>query len=112
MTMDRSKGTDALKSFFMILKRLTKMEPDDPDAIIPPKSHGRIELKEMNFFYPTRPKQMILNNPSLTIEAGEVVALIGQSGSRKSAIIRMIERFYDPAKGSVEIDGIDISHII
>lgn len=55
---------------------------------------------------------MVLNNLSLTIEAGEVVALVGQSGSRKSTIIRMIERFYDPAKGSVEIDGIDISHII
>lgn len=108
MTMDLSKGTDALKSFFMILRRLSKMDPDDPDAIIPSNLHGRVELKEVDFFYPTRPKQMILNNLSLTIEAGEVVALVGQSGSGKSTIIRMIERFYDPTKGSVEIDGIDI----
>ncbi|KAL3537332.1 hypothetical protein ACH5RR_000698 [Cinchona calisaya] len=108
MTMDLSQGTDALKSIFVILNRKSKMEPDDQDAIIPSKLHGEIELKGVDFFYPTRPKQMILNNLSLKIEAGEVVALVGQSGSGKSTIIRMVERFYDPSKGSVEIDGTDI----
>ena len=55
-----------------------------------------MELKEVNFFYPTRPKQMVLMGLSLKIDAGDVVALVGTSGSGKSTIIRLIERFYDP----------------
>ncbi|CBI14902.3 unnamed protein product, partial [Vitis vinifera] len=71
---------------------------------------GNIEFKEVDFFYPTRPKQMILMGVSLKVDAGKVVALVGQSGSGKSTVIRMIERFYDPSKGSIEVDGIDIKH--
>ncbi|KAI9192672.1 hypothetical protein LWI28_026367 [Acer negundo] len=47
---------------------------------------------------------------SLKIDAGTFVALVGQSGSGKSTIIRLIERFYDPSNGSVEVDGVDIKH--
>lgn len=108
MTADLSKGTNALKSIFMILKRKSKMEPNKQDVLNPAKIDGHIELKEVDFFYPTRPNQMILVGLSLKVDAGEVVALVGQSGSGKSTIVRMIERFYDPSKGSVEVDGVDI----
>ncbi|KAI8020546.1 putative multidrug resistance protein [Camellia lanceoleosa] len=108
MNMDLLKGTNALKSIFMILKRTSKMNPDKKDGINPVKISGNIELKEVDFFYPTRPKQMILMGLSLKIDAGKIVALVGQSGSGKSTIIRLIQRFYDPSKGSVEIDGFDI----
>ncbi|KAM7480105.1 hypothetical protein LguiA_028318 [Lonicera macranthoides] len=108
MTADLSKGTNALKSIFMILKRKSKMEPNKQDVLNPVKIDGHIELKEVDFFYPTRPKQMILVGLSLKVDAGEVVALVGKSGSGKSTIVRMIERFYDPLKGSVEVDGVDI----
>ncbi|XP_059638895.1 ABC transporter B family member 15-like [Cornus florida] len=108
MTADLSKGTSALKSISTILRRKSKMDSDEANGINPEKINGDIELKEVDFFYPTRPKQMILTSLSLKIDAGKVVALVGQSGCGKSTIIRMIERFYDPSKGSVEIDGIDI----
>ncbi|KAF5957361.1 hypothetical protein HYC85_004586 [Camellia sinensis] len=108
MNMGLLKGTNALKSIFMILKRTSKMNPDKKDGINPVKISGNIELKEVDFFYPTRPKQMILTGLSLKIDAGKIVALVGQSGSGKSTIIRLIQRFYDPSKGSVEIDGFDI----
>ncbi|KAK9277914.1 hypothetical protein L1049_027471 [Liquidambar formosana] len=110
ITSDLSKGTNALKSLFIILNRKTKMDPDEPDGIKPERVNGDIELKEVDFFYPTRPKQMILKCLNLKIDAGKVVALVGQSGSGKSTIIRMIERFYDPTKGSVVVDGIDIKY--
>ncbi|GMP33970.1 hypothetical protein CsSME_00007054 [Camellia sinensis var. sinensis] len=108
MNMDLLKGANALKSIFMILKRTSKMNPDKKDGINPVKISGDIELKEVDFFYPTRPKQMILTGLSFKIDAGKIVALVGQSGSGKSTIIRLIQRFYDPSKGSVEIDGFDI----
>ena len=108
MTADLSKGTNALKSVFMTLERKSKMDPDETKGIKPEKLIGDIEFKEVDFFYPTRPKQIIFNGLSLKIDAGKVVALVGQSGSGKSTVIRMIERFYDPSIGSIEIDGIDI----
>lgn len=108
MTSDLSKGIDAVKSVFVIMKRGSKMEPDDPDGIKPENMKGGIEFNEVFFSYPSRPKQIILQGLSLKVEAGITVALVGQSGSGKSTIISMIERFYDPIKGIVKIDGVDI----
>ncbi|PWA67624.1 AAA+ ATPase domain-containing protein [Artemisia annua] len=73
------------------------------------KIDGRIQLKEVDFFYLSRPTKMTLNGLSLKIDAGEIVALVGTSGSGKSTIIGLIQRFCDPCKGSVEVDGIDIN---
>ncbi|KAK2974676.1 hypothetical protein RJ640_030284 [Escallonia rubra] len=53
---------------------------------------------------------MVLMSLSLSINAGEVAALVGQSGSGKSTIFRMIERFYEPSKGSVKVEGVDIKN--
>ncbi|XP_057995003.1 ABC transporter B family member 15-like [Hevea brasiliensis] len=108
MTADLSKGTSALKSVFRILKRESKMNSYCEDGINPEKIRGDIEFREVHFFYPTRAVQMILKGLNLKIDAGNVVAVVGQSGSGKSTIIRLIERFYDTSNGLVEIDGIDI----
>ncbi|KAL5991267.1 hypothetical protein ACLOJK_012174 [Asimina triloba] len=109
MTSDLAKGSGAVKSVFEILDRKTEIEPDDPAGIKGEKMiNGHVELRKVFFSYPTRPKQMILRGLSLKIEAGKTVALVGQSGSGKSTIISLIERFYDTLKGSIEIDGLDI----
>ena len=62
----------------------------------------------MFFAYPSRPDQLIFKGLSLKISAGTSVALVGQSGSGKSTVIGLIERFYDLLKGSVSIDERDI----
>ncbi|KAJ9559877.1 hypothetical protein OSB04_005037 [Centaurea solstitialis] len=106
---DLTLGKNALKSLFMILKRKSQMGILKQDEVSPEKIDGHIQLKEVDFFYQTRPTKMALNGLSLKIDAGEVVALVGTSGSGKSTIIGLIQRFYDPSKGSVEVDGVDIS---
>ncbi|PWA77674.1 P-glycoprotein 16 [Artemisia annua] len=110
MTGDISVGTNALRSLFKVLNRSGKMEtgPLKDNALNPKKINGKIELKEVEFTYLTRPTKMVLRGLSLKIKAGEVAALVGASGSGKSTIIGMIQRFYDPKKGSVEVDGVDI----
>jgi ATP-binding cassette subfamily B (MDR/TAP) protein 1 len=69
---------------------------------------GRIELRSVDFTYPSRPDVPILKKLDLTIEPGTTVALVGQSGSGKSTVVQLIERFYDPLSGSVFLDGHDL----
>ncbi|KAG8637944.1 ABC transporter B family member 15 [Manihot esculenta] len=108
MTTDLAKGSDAVGSVFAVLDRYTKIEPDDPDGFKPETIMGHVELRDVDFAYPARPDVIIFKSFSIKIEAGKSTALVGQSGSGKSTIIGLIERFYDPIRGTVKIDGRDI----
>ncbi|KAM4120497.1 hypothetical protein ACJW30_03G136900 [Castanea mollissima] len=109
MTSDIAKGSRAIRSVFAIIDRKSEIDPEDHNGVKIKKSiRGQIELKQVVFSYPARPEQMIFKGPSLKIEAGKTIALVGQSGSGKSTVIGLIERFYDPLEGSVLIDGSDI----
>ncbi|XP_015946007.1 ABC transporter B family member 15 [Arachis duranensis] len=108
MTSDLAKGSDAVASVFAILDRYTKIEPDDPEGYKAEKLTGQMELKDVHFAYPARPNVMIFEGFSMQIDAGKSTALVGQSGSGKSTILGLIERFYEPMKGQVIIDGRDI----
>ncbi|KAK9061732.1 hypothetical protein SSX86_018915 [Deinandra increscens subsp. villosa] len=108
MTNDLAKGSDAVQSVFAVLDRYTLIEPEDPDGKKPEIVTGHVEIREVDFAYPARPDVMIFRGFSISIEAGKSTALVGQSGSGKSTIIGLIERFYDPTKGVVKIDGRDI----
>ncbi|KIM26102.1 hypothetical protein M408DRAFT_25738, partial [Serendipita vermifera MAFF 305830] len=72
---------------------------------------GHIELKDVHFRYPTRPSVRVLRNFNIAIEPGTHVALVGASGSGKSTIIQLIERFYDPIAGTVLVDGQPITEL-
>ncbi|KAJ3253311.1 GTPase-activating protein [Boothiomyces macroporosus] len=72
---------------------------------------GGIEFTNVNFTYPSRPDTKILNNFNLKIEPGTSIALVGQSGSGKSTIIQLLERFYDPNSGKILLDGRDLKSI-
>ncbi|KAF8366443.1 haf-9 [Pristionchus pacificus] len=74
----------------------------------PEKMVGRIEFKNVKFSYPIRPDLPIMEDISFTAEPGEVVALVGPSGSGKSSCIAMLEHFYEPTSGEVLIDGIPV----
>jgi ATP-binding cassette, subfamily B (MDR/TAP), member 1 len=69
---------------------------------------GDIEFRDVYFSYPTRPDEQVFRDFSLAIQSGTTVALVGQSGSGKSTVISLIERFYDPQLGQVLIDGLDV----
>ncbi|GJV84198.1 ABC transporter family protein [Tanacetum coccineum] len=108
MTNDLAKGSDAVQSVFEVLDRSTLIEPDHPNGKKLEIITGHVEICDIYFAYPARPDIMIFKGFSFNIEAGKSTALVGQSGSGKSTIIGLIERFYDPMKGVVKVDGRDI----
>ncbi|KAK0745952.1 P-loop containing nucleoside triphosphate hydrolase protein [Schizothecium vesticola] len=81
------------------------------DARIPDTDQGvRIELRDVHFKYPTRDVS-IFKGLNLTIEAGQFAALVGASGSGKTSIVSLLERFYDPTRGAILLNGTDITDI-
>ncbi|KAK3156227.1 hypothetical protein QOZ80_2AG0104490 [Eleusine coracana subsp. coracana] len=108
VTTDLAKGADAVASVFAVLDRETEIYSDNAEGYKPEKLNGEVDIRGVDFAYPSRPDVIIFRGFSLTIQSGKSTALVGQSGSGKSTIIGLIERFYDPIRGMVEIDGRDI----
>ena len=105
------KAREAFRSLFRILRtpsEIIAIEDVNKDKQFPSEFKGKIEFKNVTFAYPTKPENIILNNLSLTINPGQHAALVGFSGSGKSTIIQLIERYYDPVKGDVFIDDINV----
>ncbi|EAN32743.1 ABC transporter family protein [Theileria parva strain Muguga] len=84
-----------------------------PDAKDLALSQGKIEFKNVNYFYPSTETDphIILDDFSLTIPPGKTVAIVGDSGSGKSTIFKLLFRFYDPNSGSILIDDQDIKNV-
>lgn len=81
---------------------------DPPGAVALPAVRGRIEYDDVTFRYKSG-EPPALRNVNATIEAGEIVALVGPSGAGKTTIVNLVPRFYSPQEGSVRIDGVDIA---
>lgn len=93
---------------FETINRKPDIDSYDTNGRILDDIRGDIELKVVSFSYPARPDERIFSEFSLVIPSGTTSALVGQSGSGKSTVISLIERFYDPLAGEILIDGINL----
>ena len=71
---------------------------------------GKIEFQNVKFNYPLTPESNILEDLSFTIEPGKILALVGYSGSGKTTISNLIQRYYDPIEGNILLDDINIKN--
>lgn len=81
--------------------------PQQPTPL-PRPLRGSIRIEQVGFHYPSRPEQAALHDFSLSIEAGETVALVGPSGAGKSTLFQLLQRFHDPQSGRITLDGEDL----
>ncbi|KAK8019301.1 P-loop containing nucleoside triphosphate hydrolase protein [Apiospora arundinis] len=102
----------AVAAAVKIYNTIDRISPLDPTVETGEKLdhvEGTIRLENVKHIYPSRPEVVVMDNVSLEIPAGKTTALVGASGSGKSTIVGLVERFYDPVGGSVYLDGHDIS---
>ncbi|XP_057764050.1 ABC transporter B family member 9-like [Salvia miltiorrhiza] len=105
-----ASGQAAAYKMFETINRKPKIDAEC-SGIVLEDIKGEIELKDVYFRYPARPEVQIFQGFSISIPSGKTAALVGQSGSGKSTVISLVERFYDPGAGQVLIDGVNLKQL-
>mmetsp|Transcript_52643 Transcript_52643/g.138256 ORF Transcript_52643/g.138256 Transcript_52643/m.138256 type:complete len:235 (-) Transcript_52643:2582-3286(-) len=107
------KAQGAAARMYAVVDRQPPIDIQRTDGIKPDIAtfRGRIEFRDVWFAYPSRPDTMVLRGVSVVIEAGAKVALVGGSGSGKSTLLQLAMRLYDPLRGEVLLDGVDVRRL-
>lgn len=94
------------ESFFQILEAEHEIEPS---GTLKPIIRGQFDLQQVNFFYPNG--HHALKDIQMQIQPNKITALVGLSGAGKSTLISLLDKFYEPQNGTIQLDGIDIQQI-
>ena len=101
----------AAAKIYSTIDRKSPLDPTSDDGKRLDDLEGSIELKNVKHIYPSRPEVVVMRDVSLKVPYGKTTALVGTSGSGKSTIIGLVERFYDPVGGEVLLDGHNIQDL-
>jgi ATP-binding cassette subfamily B protein len=103
-----SAASGAAERLFEILRvRSAISAPASPRAL-PEPARGDVALDHVSFAYPARPQMLAVDDVSFSVRAGEKVAIVGPSGAGKSTLFHLLLRFYDPASGTISLDGVSV----
>jgi subfamily B ATP-binding cassette protein MsbA len=105
---DLSKGLIGADRIFEILD--LPIETDATGAVAPGRIEGEIRFENVNFAYQADAPP-VLHDLCATIDAGEIVALVGPSGAGKTTVVNLVPRFYEPQSGRILLDGVDLATI-
>lgn len=100
-----TKYIDVQKYFKLLDYDIEVLDPEKPVKV--DHVYGEVEFKRLSFAYKNRAKYAV-HNINLKIEQGQALALVGRSGSGKTTLVKLLMRFYDPQKGLISLDGINI----
>ena len=105
------RAAGATERLLELLNTQPVISPPVAPVALPDPPHGKLELSNVTFCYPSRPETKALKQLSLTLQPGQKVALVGPSGAGKSTLLQLLLRFHDPQTGSICFDGIDIREV-
>ncbi len=103
-----SAASGASERLFEILRVKSAISAPALPRAMPVPARGDVGFEKVSFAYPTRLDALAVNGVSLTVRAGEKVAIVGPSGAGKSTLFHLLLRFYDPATGVISFDGVPI----
>lgn len=92
-------------------ERFMALERDNREGLLLETSPGTIEFRNVSFSYPSHPDKKVLKDVSLTIKKHDRIAIVGENGAGKTSLIKLLTGLYTPTKGSVLVDGVDLSTI-
>jgi ATP-binding cassette subfamily B protein len=103
-----SAASGAAERLFEILRvKPAIAAPAHPQAL-PVPARGDVAFTDVRFAYPARPQSFVIDGVSFAVKQGEKVAIVGPSGAGKSTLFHLLLRFYDPAAGSIALDGVAV----
>ena len=108
---DVQKTSGAMERIAEILDANPSIAPPAHPRALPAPPRGEAAFEQVTFAYPGRGDAPALQDFTLSVRAGERVALVGPSGAGKSTVFRLLLRFYDPDQGRVMIDGLDLRDV-
>ena len=98
----------AANKIYTTIDRTSPLDPTNDQGKRLDDVAGDLELQNVKHIYPSRPEVVVMEDVSLKVPASKTTALVGASGSGKSTIVGLVERFYDPVGGRVLLDGVDV----
>jgi ATP-binding cassette subfamily B protein len=106
-----SAASGAAERLFEILNVRPAIVAPPVARLLPEPARGDVAFDNVRFAYPTRPQTNVVDGISLSVRAGEKVAIVGPSGAGKSTLFHLLLRFYDPASGEISYDGVPIKSV-
>jgi len=103
-----SAASGAAERLFEILRVKSQITAPPKPVALPVPARGDVGFDNVSFAYPARSEVTAINSVSLSVKAGEKVAIVGPSGAGKSTLFHLLLRFYDPAEGAISLDGVPI----
>jgi ATP-binding cassette subfamily B protein len=103
-----SQASGAAERLFELLHVKPQIAPPAHPRALPRPPRGDVAFDNVRFAYPTRPDHLAVDDVSFAVRAGEKVAVVGPSGAGKSTLFHLLLRFYDPASGTVAVDGVPV----
>ena len=103
-----SAASGAAERLFEILRVKSEITAPPRPVALPTPARGDVGFDQVSFAYPARPNVLAIDNVSLSVKAGEKVAIVGPSGAGKSTLFHLLLRFYDSARGTISLDGVPV----